>query len=340
MPDTTMNAWLLESFGEPEHFRKTSVAIPELRPNEVLIRVAATSINPVDCKIRRGERPAISPDLPGILHGDVAGVIECCGGEVSRFQPGDEVYGMVGGFKNLPGTLADFAVADSALLGRKPKNLEFTEAAALPLVTITAWEGLHDRARISNGQHVLVHAGTGGVGHIAAQIAKAAGARVAVTVSSSAKANAVAKLMSDAVEIVNYRDESVEDYRRRLTGERGFDVVYDTVGGPNLAASFAAVRINGQVINILSLAQHDLSPMHLKGLSLHVVFMLLPLVTREGRARHGEILNEATALVESGQLIPLIDTRFSFDQIGDAHRRAESGQQIGKIVVTHPDFKK
>jgi NADPH:quinone reductase len=107
MPDTTMNAWLLESFGEPEHFRKTSVAIPELRPNEVLIRVATTSINPVDCKIRRGERPAISPELPGILHGDVAGIVERCGADVSAFNPGDEVYGMVGGFKGLPGVLAD-----------------------------------------------------------------------------------------------------------------------------------------------------------------------------------------------------------------------------------------
>lgn len=333
-----MNAWLLTEFGEPEHFRKTEIPAPAIQAHEVLVRVAATSVNPVDCKIRRGERPAIAPELPGVLHGDVAGVVESVGAEVTRFQPGDEVYGMIGGLKGLPGALADFAAADNTLLAHKPASLDFASAAALPLVTITAWEGLHDRARIQPGQRALVHAGAGGVGHVAAQIAKAAGAHVGVTVSGTEKATAVRRLLGQDVDVINYRAESAEDYTRRLTDGAGFDLVYDTVGGDNLGNAFAAVRRNGQVINILSMAQHDLTPMHLKGLSLHVVFMLIPLLTGQGRARHGAILKEAARLADAGQLRPMIDSTFPFDRAGDAHRRAESGRLIGKVVIIHPDF--
>lgn len=333
-----MNAWQLQSYGGPDNFSKATVATPEIQPHEVLIRVSATSINPVDCKIRRGERPAIAPELPGILHGDVSGIIERVGDQVTRFRPGDEVYGMIGGLKNTPGALANFAAADNSLLAHKPRNLDFASAAALPLVTITAWEGLHDRAHIQAGHQALIHAGTGGVGHVAAQIAAAAGARVAVTVSSEEKAAAIRQLIKGDLDTINYREETVEAYAQRLTGGRGFDLVYDTVGGDNLAKSFEAVRRNGQVINILSMAEHDLTPMHLKGLSLHVVFMLIPLLTGEGRAHHGDILTEAARLADAGQLTPLIDTRFTYDQAAEAHRRAESGQQIGKVVLVHPDF--
>jgi len=333
-----MNAWLLKEFGEPDHFEKAEVPTPDLQPHEVLIRVAATSVNPIDCKIRRGERPKVAPELPGILHGDVSGVVEKVGDAVTRFQPGDGVYGMVGGLKGMPGALADFVAADSAQLARKPKTLNFAGSAALPLVTITAWEGLHDRARIAAGQTTLIHAGTGGVGHVALQIARAAGAKVATTVSNLEKATVVREMCCYEIEAVNYREESVEAYTERLTKGAGFDVVFDTVGGDNLANSFAAVRRHGQVINILSMAEHDLTPMHLKGLSLHVVFMLIPLLTGQGRTRHGEILEEAARLVDADQLTPLIDSEHTFDRAGDAHRRAESGQQVGKVVLVHPDF--
>ena len=332
-----MNAWAIDAYGEPDHFRRQTTPRPKPVASEVLIRVMATSVNPIDCKIRRGERPAIAPALPAILHGDVAGIVEELGEGVTDFALGDEVYGMVGGVKDLGGSLADFTKADTQLLARKPTNLSFAEAAALPLVTITAWEGIHDRARVEAGQQVLVHAGTGGVGHIAAQLALAAGAQTTVTISSEKKAQTVHKLCGDAIKTVNYREESVSDYVERITNGRGFDVVFDSVGGENLANSFAATRQNGQVVNILAMTEHDLTPMHLKGLSLHVIFMLLPLLTGIGRARHGAILASATELAEAGKLKPLIDSTHTFDQAGDAHRRAERGQQEGKIVLTHPE---
>jgi len=336
--DEQMNVWAIDAYGEPDHFRKQPATLPAPGAGEVLIRVAATSVNPVDCKIRRGERPAIAPELPAVLHGDVAGVVEAVGNDVSRFAPGDEVYGMAGGLKNTAGALADFMCTDAHLLAKKPDRLTFQEAAALPLVTITAWEGLHDRARISENETVLIHAGTGGVGHVAAQLAAAIGADVTATISSEKKAAAIQVLNPNGIRTINYRNVSVSEYVEHLTNGRGFDIVFDTVGGENLSASFEAVCRNGRVINILSMAEYDLTPMHLKGLSLHVVFMLLPLLTGAGRTRHGEILTEATKLCDAGKLHPLIDSRFSFDDAGDAHRRAESGEQIGKVVLFHPDY--
>jgi NADPH:quinone reductase len=332
-----MQAWAIDEFGEPDHFRRQSAPRPIPGAGEVLIRVAATSVNPVDCKIRRGERPAIAPPLPAILQGDVAGVIEEIGPEVTDFKIGDEVFGCVGGFKDLGGSLADFTIGNVQLLARKPTNLSHPQAAALPLVTITAWEGLHDRANISAGQSVLIHAGTGGVGHVAVQLSRAAGAKVATTISGDAKAAALHEICGPELETINYRTEEVTEYMKRLTGGNGFDIVFDTVGGPNLGRSFGATRRHGQVVNILSMAEHDLSQMHLKALSLHVVFMLIPMITGEGRSRHGAILREAAKLVEDGMLKPLIDCIHPFDDASEAHRRAESGQQIGKVVLVHPE---
>ena len=336
--EDSMNAWAIDEFGEPDFFRKRDVTKPIPGPGEVLVRVAASSVNPVDCKIRRGERPLISPELPAVLHGDVAGTVEAIGEGVSQFAVGGEVFGMAGGLKNSGGALADFMRADCRLLAHKPKKLAFSEAAALPLVTITAWEGLHDRANIQASDSALIHAGAGGVGHVAAQLAAAAGARTATTVSSEAKADAVRSLISSGIEIINYRKEHVSDYVKRITDGNGFDIVFDTIGGDNLTKSFDAVRRNGRVINILSMAKHDLTSMHLKALNLHVVFMLLPLLTGEDRERHGEILATAATLADAGKLRPLIDSQYSFDDAGEAHRRAESGKHMGKVVLVHPDF--
>ena len=176
----------MHAHGGPELFRIEDRPKPEIKPGHVLIRVAASSVNPVDFKIRQGLSP-IGPELPGILHGDMSGTVEEIGEGVEGFTEGDEVYGCIGGFKDLPGVLADYALADARLLARKPTNLSMIEAAALPLVTITAWNALMDRAKVSEGQRVLVHAAAGGVGHVALQIAKAAGAEVHVTASSEEK---------------------------------------------------------------------------------------------------------------------------------------------------------
>jgi NADPH:quinone reductase len=329
-----MKAQVIEEFGGPEVFEEREMLKPEARAGHVLIRVEATSVNPVDYKIRQGAVPA-GPAFPAVLHGDVAGVIEEVGEGVSKFSAGDEVYGCAGGFAGLPGgALSEYLLADADLVARKPESLSMREAAALPLVAITAWESLIDRAGIGPGENVLVHGAAGGVGHVGVQLAHAAGAKVFATGSSEEKLAIARELGADAG--INYRERSVEDYVAEHTGGRGFDVVFDTVGGENLTRSFEAVRTNGQVVSISTRGDYDLSPLHAKGLSLHVVFMLLPLVENRDRAHHGEILTRLARMVDAGRIKPLLDQeRFGLLEAAEAHRRLESGDAVGKVTLAH-----
>jgi NADPH:quinone reductase len=165
MTDDLMRAALLETAGAP--FRVTTVARPEPEAGQVLVRVAASAVNPLDVKIHAGEAPHARQPLPAILGIDMAGIVEAVGPGVADFRRGDEVYGMTGGVGGLQGSLAEFAAVDARLLAPKPATLSMREAAALPLVFITAWEGLVDRAGVRSGQKVLIQGGAGGVGHIA-----------------------------------------------------------------------------------------------------------------------------------------------------------------------------
>jgi NADPH:quinone reductase-like Zn-dependent oxidoreductase len=204
------------------------------------------------------------------------------------------------------------------------------EAAALPLVAITAHEGM-DRAGVSPAHHVLFHGGTGGVGHVAVQIAAARGAKVATTVSARSLATT---LRIGATTAIDYRAETVEAYVERLTRGAGFDVVFDTLGGPHLEQSFQAAKNGGQIVSTMVLALLDLRPMHLKGLSLHVIFMLLPLLTGKGRERHGAILREVAALADEGKFRPLVDdTRFTLATVAETYRRLQSRDATGKVVI-------
>lgn len=327
-----MKAQVIERYGGPEVFEERDVEKPGVKAGHVLIRVEATSVNPVDYKIRMGSVPA-GPEFPAVLHGDVAGVVEEVGEGVTAFSPGDEVYGCAGGFAGMEGgASAEYLLADADLLAKKPESLTMREAAALPLVSITAWEILITRANVGPGQNVLVHGATGGVGHVAIQIARAAGATVFATGSSDEKLRLARELGADVG--INYRERSVDDYVAEYTGGRGFDVVFDTVGGENLTRSFEATRPEGQVASIATHETYDLSPLHDKSLSLHVVLMLIPLVSGEGRAHHGEALGRLTRLVDSGRLKPLLDeTRFGLFEAADAHERLESGDAFGKVTM-------
>ncbi|HHF7372554.1 zinc-dependent alcohol dehydrogenase family protein [Legionella bozemanae] len=327
-----MKAQAISSFGDSSVFETIELPKPKIKPGYVLIRVIATSVNPVDCKVRSGKYGQVSPQFPAVLHGDVAGIVEEVGEGVVEFTAGDEVYGCAGGFLNESGALAEFMLADARLIAKKPKKLSMVEAAALPLVSITAWEALFEKIKIKSGQKVLIHAGTGGVGHIAIQLAKWAGADVYTTVSSLDKAE-IAKSLG-AKEAINYRIDSVHDYVSRFTNGAGFDVVFDTIGGENLDKSLTAVAMYGNVISIQAASQHDLSPLHSKSASLHAVFMLLPLLHNVQRERHGKILKEIASMVEDGHLNPLIDPHlFYFENIEKAHALLESGKAVGKIVV-------
>jgi NADPH2:quinone reductase len=323
-----MRAYLVE---RPEgEFRAVDLPRPIPAAGQVLVRVHASGVNPLDTKIRAGKAAHAQQPLPAVLGLDMAGVIEEVGPGVTAFRNGDPVYGMIGGVGGLQGTLAEFAIADSRLLARKPESLSMRETAALPLVTITAWEGIVDRAQVQAGEKVLVHAGAGGVGYIAAQVAKALGAEVFATVSAG-KRHYVEAIGATPID---YRAVSTKESVERYTAGEGFDVVYDTVGGATLDESFTAVkRYTGHVVSCLGWGTHSLAPLSFRGASYSGVFTLMPLLTGFGRANHGDILRQAAVLIDTGKLRPLMNNRgFSRETISEAFQCVASGVE-GKVVV-------
>lgn len=328
-----MKAIVINAHGPSSVFETMDVPTPEPRTGHVLIRVMATSVNPVDTKIREGSEGTAGLTFPAILHFDVAGEIVALGEGVTRFAVGDRVYGCAGGVTGIPGSLADYMEADAALLARMPRNLTFGEAAAIPLVGITAWEALVDRAHIKPRDRLLIQGGTGGVGHMAVQIGRILGARVTAAVSTPDKAEIARSL--GAEDIILYRDETPEDAVSRLTAGNGFDVVFDTVGGPSFQTSLKLAKLKGHVVSIIGYDRYDLTDMHFKALRLDLVFMPIQLIHNIDRHEHGVILERIAELVENGAFRPIIDSRYAFTPEGvrDAHNRLESGRAVGKIII-------
>lgn len=326
-----MKAMVLNAYGADVQFEAADLPKPAVKPGHVSVRVAASSVNTVDTMIRAmGANLPFAPALPAVLGMDFAGTIDAVGEGVTGFAVGDEVYGCAGGLADLQGSLAEFMVADARLIAHKPKSISMREAAALPLVAITAFEGLQ-RAGVRAGQKVLVHGGTGGVGHVAVQLAKHLGAEVYAT-GANEKASEI--IQGYGATAINYINEKVADYVARHTAGAGFDVVYDSVGGANLTNSFEAAALNGHVATTVSLLELDLSPAHFKGLSLHVVFMLTPMLHNQKRELHGNILAQLATIIDAGALKPLLDENvYSFEQVGEAYARLGSGQAVGKVVV-------
>lgn len=326
-----MKAMILEEYGVEAQFKPADLEKPTVRPGHVVIRVAATSVNTVDTMIRQmGSELPLTPSLPAILGMDFAGTIEEVGKGVAGFAPGDEVYGCAGGLLDLQGALAEYMLADARLIAHKPKTLSMREAAALPLVAITAYEGLV-RAQVGPAQTVLVHGGAGGVGHVAVQLAKFFGAEVFATGSGAAKIEIIEGYGATAID---YRTETVADYVAKHTDGAGYDVVFDTIGGAHMATSFEAAALNGHVSSTVSMVELDLTQAHFKGLSLHVVFMLIPMIHDHKREAHHAILSKVSEIVDAGGLKPLLDDRrYSLAEAGAAQDRLTSGNAIGKVVV-------
>lgn len=326
-----MHAMLIKSFGPDAPFEEAEVATPDVKPGHLRVKIAASSVNTVDTMIRNmGKDLPLSPNAPAILGMDFAGTVDAVGAGVEGYVVGDEVYGCAGGLADLPGTLAEFIVADARLLAKKPRNLSMREAAALPLVAITAYEGL-SRAGIKPGQRVLVHGGSGGLGHVALQLAKHFGATVFSTGGGAPQMALIERLGATPI---NYKTESVEEYVATHTGGAGFDLVFDSVGGANMTNSFEAAALNGQIASTVAMCELDLSLAHFKGLSLHVVFMLIPMLHNHGREQHAEILRRVAEIVEAGGLTPVLDeSRFSLEQAGQAYARLGSGKAMGKVVI-------
>ncbi|MBS7254797.1 zinc-dependent alcohol dehydrogenase family protein [Flavobacterium branchiicola] len=311
-------------------FVTTETEKPTPKKGEVLVKIHASGVNPIDNKIRLGLSPYASPVLPAILGTDLAGVIEEIGEGITDFTIGDEVYGLAGGVLGLQGTLAEYTAVDASLLAKKPKNLSMKEAAGVPLVLLTAWEGLIDRAKVAEGDKVLVHAGAGGVGHMVVQLAKIFGADVFATVSSQ-KTDIV---KSYGATPIDYKTTTVEEYVNQYTDGKGFDIIYDTVGGQSFDDSLKAIRHYGQISSCYAFGTHTLAPGSLRNASIHGVFVLRPMIGGEGRQHHGEILKEAAKLIEDGKLKPIIDSRkFTLDNAIDAHKAVSDGSANGKIVI-------
>lgn len=324
-----MRALVLEEFGAPAQLRTVSRPVPQR--GEVLVRIAASGVNPLDTKIRAGAAPHARVNVPAILGIDLAGVVTEVGPGESRFAIGDEVYGMTGGVGGVPGSLAEYSAVDADLLAVKPARLSPGQAAALPLSAITAWEGLVDRATVGPGETVLVHGGAGGVGHVAVQIAIARGAAVFAT----GRQESFETIRRLGAQPLDYRAASTDDYLAASPSGDGFDIIFDTVGGPTLDQSFKVVRpYTGRVVSILGWGTHSLAPLSFRGATYSGVFTLLPLLTGRGRARHGQILTDVAALVDAGQLTPLLDPReYTLDSVAEAHQVIETGTAHGKVVI-------
>ena len=320
-----MHALIVDDF-QIATFRAVGIPKPEPTANQVLVRIKASGVNPLDSKIRMGKAPHAKPVLPAVLGTDLAGVVEAVGQDVTAFKVGDEVYGLTGGVGGLQGSLAEFAAVDSDLLAKKPTNFSMREAVALPLVFLTAWEGLVDRANLRADLKVLI---LGGVGHVAVQIAKARGAKVFAT-ASVAKHDLVRQLGAVPID----RSTAIAQIVQTFMDGQGFDVVYDTVGGTTLDDAFQAVSNYGHVISSYGWGEHSLMLLSRKAATYSGVFVLLPLLTGKNRAHHGEILRQATWLAEAGQLRPVVDPRqFTLNTALSAHEAVEQGTAVIKIVI-------
>lgn len=316
-----MKAFVLHSFGGPESFKLCDLPQPVPHAGQILVRVHATSINPLDYQVRRGDYSDLVP-LPAISGHDVSGVVEAVGPGVTTFSPGDEVWYTPQIFDG-QGSYAEYHVAAESIIGKKPPSLSHLEAASLTLVGGTAWEALVVRAALRVGESILVHGGAGGVGHVAIQLAKAIGARVFTTVR---EANFEFARSLGADVIIDYKKEDYVDAVMRETRGRGVDVVFDTIGGDTLSRSPDTLAQLGRVVTIVDTAQpQNVIQAWGKNASYHFVF------TRQNRGK----LNELSALVERGQLRPHVGAVYSLADIPLAHARLESpnnGVQ-GKIAI-------
>jgi NADPH2:quinone reductase len=316
-----MKAMTLNSFGDANSFELRDVPKPVPGAGQVLVRVHATSINPLDYQVRRGDYRDYVP-LPAITGHDISGVVEAVGPAVTAFTPGDEVWYTPQIFDG-PGSYAEYHVASENIIAKKPVSLSHLEAASLSLVGGTVWEALVGRAALRVGESILIHGGAGGVGHVAIQVAKAIGAKVFTTVRGD-NFEFVRSLGADVV--IDYKKEDYISAIMRETDGRGVDVVFDTIGGDTLARSPDVLAQLGRVVSIVDIAQpQNLIEAWGKNASFHFVF------TRQNRGK----LDELTTLVERGQLRPHVGAVYALADIGLAHALLETPNNgvRGKIAI-------
>jgi NADPH2:quinone reductase len=331
-----MKAMIMTVAGEPEVLQLQNVSEPKIQQSqEILIQLKAAGINPIDTKLR--SRGTFYPnEMPAILGCDGAGVVRAIGSQVTKFKPGDEVYFCAGGLgKQGTGNYAQLAVIDEKFVAAKPRSLSFAEAAAAPLVLITAWEALFDRARLSAGQKVLIHAGAGGVGHVAIQLAKLKEAQVCTTVGSNDKARLALQFGAD--ETILYKQTDFVEATLKWTQGQGADVVFDTVGGKTFYDSCGAVKVYGDLVTILE-PDYTLGTLKVarnRNLRISLELMLTPMLLGlvEAQQHQAEILQQCAQWFDEGKLKIHLDRTYPLSEAATAHRAIEMGSMTGKIAL-------
>ncbi|HEY9725589.1 MAG TPA: zinc-dependent alcohol dehydrogenase family protein [Chroococcales cyanobacterium] len=331
-----MKAVVMTQAGAPDVLQLQDVPDPKIdKDTEILVRLRAAGINPIDTKLR--SRGTFYPDeMPAILGCDGAGVVEAVGSGVQRFKVGDEVYFCAGGLgKSGTGNYAEFAVVEEQMVAYKPASLSFAEAAAAPLVLITAWESLYDRGRLEAGQRVLIQAGAGGVGHIAIQLAKLKGAQVCTTVGSQDKARLVRQLGVDLP--ILYKQTDVVKAVLDWTGGEGVDLAFDTVGGKTFFDTVPAVRVYGDLVTILEPdpSQGNLKTARSRNLRISLELMLTPLLQElvTAQQHQAEILKQCAAWIDRGKLKIHLSETYPLKDAAAAHKALETGSTTGKIAL-------
>ena len=328
-----MKAILMNQTGGPDVLQLQDVPTPAISTStDVLVKLKAAGVNPVDTKIRLGLYPPKTfPTIPGC---DGAGIVEKTGKNVTRFKSGDEVYFFHAGLGTGPGNYAEYIVLDERFIARKPATIDFAQAAALPLVFITAWEALYDRANMQKGQTILIHAGAGGVGHIAIQLARAAGATICTTISSEEKAAFVKKLGADYA--INYKQQNFVDAVLKWTDGKGVDIAMDNVGGELIQATFPAVKYGGDLVTLLQVPDNiDWTVARMRNLRFSFEIMLAPLILNlvEAQKHQTWIMEQCTRLVEEKKLTIHVSEVLPLNEAALAHQKIETGTTTGKIVL-------
>lgn len=331
-----MKAALIDRYGRKSPIRVADIPVPSIGDRDLLVQVRAASVNPLDFKIRRGKlKVLLKYRFPLVLGNDLSGIVTAVGAGVTRFKPGDAIYARLD--KDRIGAFAEFAAVREGAAASMPANVTFEEAASLPLVALTAWQALVEIGKLNAGQKVLIHAGSGGVGSMAIQIARHLGATVLTTVGQR-NAGLVKQLGADVA--IDYRSVRFEDVARDC------DVVLDSAGGETLLRSFACVKPGGVVVSIGETPSTAFARSW--GLNPIMVFVVglmsrkAEAVARKHQARFeylfmrpdGEQLRLIAQLVENGEIKPVIDKVFPLDRVGDALAYSESGRATGKVVIS------
>lgn len=333
-----MKAIVMTEPGSPQVLQAKRVDVPwPASGSDVLVRLKAAALNPADAYFR-SFGPYVEQDGPCILGHDGAGIVEQVGSDVSRVQPGQRVCFCNGGIGAHPGSYAEFAVVPETQLAPVPDAVDDASAAALPLVFITAWESIYERAQVGRGESVLVHAGAGGTGHIAVQLAAVLGARVATTVSSEAKIELVTKLGAERA--IAYRSEDFVEVAREWSDGRGVDVALDNLGAEVFRKTIGAMAPYGRLVTLMGMpGDDDEETAYVQNLTVHNVMMLTPmLLGLQARLDHqATLVARGLQMLARGEIQVVIDSRYALDDIVAAHVRLDNGSNTGKIVIDIAD---